>query len=407
MNNFFASVERVLNPSLVGKPLAVCGDPNERRGIVLAKCEVAKKAGVKTGDTVWMAKQKCPGIQIVSPTRGAYSKYARAVQEIYYRFTNLVESFGQDECWLDVTASRTLFGSGEEIAEKLRNLVKDELSLTISVGVSWNKTFAKLGSDIKKPDAVTVINRANFKEIVWNLPAQDMLGVGRKTAKLLNKLGVRTIGDLANFDEVALKAHIGIHAEKIIRAARGECDEPVEDFHTTDDVKSVGNGATLPRDLTTLKEVEKVIYVLSEEVGTRMRRKGVRGTTISLGVRDSDLRWHGAQTTIHTPTSHAKTITKSALEIFSKLWLDKNSTHSDVTLEPIRSLRVSVSNLTTGEASQLDMFTQSEDEKTKKFDKLFDSLRQKYGSKIVAFGTAQGSELDINFDSGCPINPKD
>lgn len=377
LNNFFASVERVLNPSLLGRPLAVCGDPKERKGIVLAKCETAKAAGIRTGDTVWMAKNKCPDIQIVIPQHREYSKYAKLVREIYYRFTDKVESFGQDECWLDVTASEKLFGDGAIIADRLRQIIKDELGLTISVGVSWNKTFAKLGSDIKKPDAVTVISKNNYKQLVWPLPVNEMLFVGRKTARLLAKLGVKTIGELAAFDIEVLKTHIGISAERIILAARGECDEPVEDFHTVDDVKSVGNGTTLSRDLTNIKDVEKVIYNLAEEVATRMRRKGVKGTTVNLGIRDSNLRWHGAQATIALATSHAPIITTTALEIFKKfdIW-------------PVRSLRVSVSNLSDGAREQIDMFA---DKKSEKFDELFDELRKKHGTDAIAFGTGVGS----------------
>jgi len=375
LNNFFASVERVLDPSLVGRPLAVCGDPEERRGIVLAKCEMAKALGIKTGDTVWKARQLCPDIQIVTPRHNEYSRFSRMVQEIYYRFTDKVESFGQDECWLDVTGSKNLFGDGTEIANEIRKLVKSELGLTISVGVSWNKTFAKLGSDLKKPDATTVISQENFKQIVWPLPVSEMLFVGRKTARLLAKLGVKTIGELASFDIIILKTHIGIAATKIITAARGECDEPVGNFHDHEDVKSVGNGATFPYDLMTKKEVHKEVYVLSEQVAARMRKKNVQGTTVNLGIRDSKLLWHGAQTTLASPTSNAKEIMVAALEIYDKLWLSN---------EPIRSLRVSVTNLSSLLAKQVDMFT---DKKAERFDELFDDLRKKYGANIVSFGT--------------------
>jgi len=379
LNNFFASVERVLDSTLAGRPLAVCGDPQLRRGIVLAKCEMAKAAGVKTGDTVWMAKSKCPNIQIVTPQHNEYGRFAKLVREIYYRFTDKVESFGIDECWLDVTGSQQLFGDGVTIANELRRLVREELGLTISVGVSWNKTYAKLGSDIKKPDATTVINRENYKTVVWQLPVNEMLMVGRKTTRLLHKLGVKTIGELAHFDIEVLKTHIGIMAKHIIKAARGECHETVDDYHHVDDVKSVGNGATYPRDLVNLKQVNHELYLLAESVASRMRKKGVRGTTINLGIRDKNLRWHGAQDTIQTPTSHARTITNAALKIFDK-----------VGFFPIHSLRVSVSNLTTDRAEQIDLFTIDQSKKQDKLDNLFDELRNKHGKDAVQFGTGLG-----------------
>ncbi|MCL2756173.1 MAG: DNA polymerase IV [Firmicutes bacterium] len=397
LNNFFASVEVMLNPELLGNPVAVCGDPEERKGIVLAKCEMAKKAGVKTGDTVWMAEQKCPGIQIVKPKHNRYGEFSRKVRDVYYKFTDKIESFGIDECWLDVTDSMTLFGTGEEIAYKIKSAVKEELGLTISVGVSWNKTFAKLGSDIKKPDAVTVVSRENYHRVVWKLPVQDMLFVGRKTARMMEKLSIKTIGDLANFNPDLLAARIGITAYRLVEAAQGECDSEVKEFHYKSDVKSVGNGTTLPKDLFTLKEVEQVIYILSEEVGTRMRRKCVRGYTINVSVRDENLKWIGAQESIKTPTDNARTITDAAINIFCKLTrIDRKRQELAY---PVHSIRVAVSNLTQDKCAQLDLFNDGsgEDAETE-LTNIFDKIRKKHGSKSLAYGVALGGQMELDFE---------
>jgi len=387
LNNFFASVEVILNPELKGKPIAVCGDPEQRRGIVLAKCEIAKRAGVKTGDAVWMAEQKCPGIIIVKPRHKKYSHYSKLVREIYYRYTDRVESFGIDECWLDVTASSKMFGSGEEIAEKLRKDVKNQLGLTISIGVSWNKTYAKIGSDIKKPDAVTIINYENYKQIIYPLPVDNMLFVGRKTKSLFEKLNIKTIGDLASYDVALLKSRLGVNAEKLVACARGEDKEAVRSFHETEPVKSVGNGATIHRDLTTLREIERAIYVLAEEVGTRMRRKGVEGFTVSLSLRNPELKWVGAQASIQRPTHSAPTITKTAMEILDRIW-DQN---------PIRSLRIAVSGLTYDKAKQLDLFLDSQGKKDE-LSSVFDKVRSKHGSSSLGLALGRGSELEMEFE---------
>jgi len=397
LNNFFASVEVILEPLLIGKPVAVCGDPEERKGIVLAKCERAKKCGVRTGDAVWMAMQKCPDIQIVKPQHNKYGKFSKKVRDIYYRFTDKIESFGIDECWLDVTDSKKLFGTGEQIAYKIKELVKQELELTISVGVSWNKTYAKLGSDLKKPDAVTVINRENYKRLVWPLPVQDMLFVGRKTARMFEKLSIKTIGDLANFDEKLLEARIGIMAKRLVQAARGDCNDQVSSAHNHRQAKSVGNGTTTPRDMTTLKEVIQVVYILAEEVATRMRRKKLRGYTINLSIRDEDLRWQGAQSSIKAPTDNARIVVDTAIDIFCKLVkIDKKN--QDLPF-PIHSIRVSVSNLTHDRHSQLDIFNDStENDEESKITKAFDKIRSKYGANKLAYGTVLGGQMNIDFE---------
>lgn len=200
MNNFYASVECLYNPALRGKPVAVGGDVEARHGIILAKNYEAKKYGVQTGEALWQAKQKCPGLTIVPPSFEKYLRFSRLAREIYGCYTDRIESFGLDECWLDLTGSERLFGGGKAVADKLRERIKFELGVTISVGVSHNKIFAKLGSDMKKPDATTVITRENYKDVVWPLPVSDLLFVGPATTRKLARYGIHTIGQLAQAD---------------------------------------------------------------------------------------------------------------------------------------------------------------------------------------------------------------
>jgi len=401
LNNFFASVEMLVRPELRGKAIAVCGDPEKRSGIVLAKSEPAKKCGVKTGMAIWEAKQLCPEILIVSKSC-SYSKYSRIVRDIYYRYTDKVEAMGGDECYLDVTESLQLLTKnaklntknvGEYIADNIRETIKKEVGLTVSIGVSWNKTYAKLGSDLKKPDATTVISRDNYKQVVYPLPVNNLLYVGRKTVRLLEKLNVHTIGDLAEFDPKVLAGHIGINAYRMVEAARGDDRDEVTGYDYTREVKSVGNGTTLPHDLTTLKEIEQVVYLLSEEVAFRMRKKGVKGHTVSLSVRNTSLAWSGAQESVACATNASQTITATAMRIFKKIWIcNANS------VKPVMSLRVAVSNLTKDSRIQLSLLDDMHENKNDKLSAVFDDIRFKYGSSSVMFANGIGGEFQLHFD---------
>ena len=255
MNNFYASVECMLNPSLKGYPVAVCGSVEERHGIVLAKNYPAKAYGVATGEAVWQAKEKCPDLIVVPPHYEEYIKYSKLAREIYQRYTNQVEPYGMDECWLDITG----FGVGDPtaVAHEIRNTIKSELGLTVSVGVSFNKIFAKLGSDMKKPDAVTTIPHDTFREKIWSLPASDLLFVGRATKRFLDRFCIRTIGDLANTQPEFLKSHIGVNGLKLWRYANGYDDSPVMKQDYKSPVKSVGHGTTTVEDLKS-KVVDKM-----------------------------------------------------------------------------------------------------------------------------------------------------
>ena len=295
MNNFFATVECRGRDDLVGKPVAVGGDAEARHGIILAKNYEAKSYGIRTGESILEAKKKCPKLVILPAHYDEYIKVSRAARAIYSDYTNLIESFGIDECWIDVTDSEYLFGGGEKIADEIRGRIKRELGVTVSVGVSFNKVFAKLGSDMKKPAATTVISRENFKNTVWVLPAEDLLFVGRATKRRINTLGIYTIGDLATADSELLLRFMGKNGIMLQNFALGRDNAPVLRNEAAYPVKSVGNSTTAPRDIKTEREAEIVFAVLCESVAVRLRAEGKKCTTVRISVRSSDLSWFSKQ----------------------------------------------------------------------------------------------------------------
>lgn len=316
LNNFFASVEIALNPEYAGKPLIVCGDPKKRHGIVLAKSEEAKKLGIKTAETVYSALKKCPDLLLVSEHFHEYKRYSRMVKEIYARYTEKIEECSIDECSLDVTESVMLFGSGEEIAEKIRREVKEELGVTVSVGVSFNKVFAKLASELKKPNAVTIISKENYKEKVFPLPVSNLLFVGEATRRELNKIGIYTIGDLANTDEGLLTRILGKRGRQLRVYARGEDEEPVHWEKKIEDLKSIGNSTTLPLDITDREEIKRWFYALSESVTARQRAAGVgKANTVHIVIRNEKLQDFTCQTKV-PPTALCGDVAKTAFLLF-------------------------------------------------------------------------------------------
>ncbi len=385
-NSFFASVESALNPALKDVPMAVGGSVEARHGIILAKNELAKKYNVQTAETIFSAKKKCPDLVIVPPHHELYEEYSDKINAIYLEYTDLVERFGIDESWLDVTGSRTLFGSGEEIAETLRRRVREELGITISVGVSFNKAFAKLGSDYKKPDATTVISRENFKEIVYPLPVGDLLFVGRSTREALSKLRIKTIGDLAESREDAIRKLLGKSGEVIYRYARGEDDSPV-DPHAHDEVKSVGNGMTFRRDLCSEKDILCGITHLSESIAVRMRKKGVKCTVVQVTIKSPDMHSIQRQEKLSSPTNLAKDITDKAMEIIHRNWNMRN---------PIRMLTVTGSGMISeNEAVQLSFFDTQKDLRHENLEKAIDKIRDKYGSDAVKSANIIDNDIGI------------
>lgn len=385
INNFYASVEILKNPALAGKPVAVCGDPQKRHGIILAKSMPAKTAGVKTGEAIWEALKKCPDLILVPPDYKSYSEFSALVYNIYTEFTPNVESFGLDECWLDVTGCQKLFGSGLEIAERIRSTVKERTGgLTISIGVSFTKVLAKLGSDLKKPDAITVIDRGNYKKVAWSLPVSEMLYVGRATAGKLNKFNINTIGDLALADRDFLIRQFGKVGEKLSDYARGTDKEEVKCYTERRIPESVGNGTTTPEDITNIGDATSVIYALSEMIGFRLRQYDMLAGGVSLYFRDKTFNGYGKQTKLFSPTDTAFDISEAAVSILK-------SSYDFATQPPLRMVTVGTYNLTSrGDYIQTSIF---EDNYQKKFglENSIDKLRQKYGYSILKRGVTLGT----------------
>ena len=383
LNCFFASVELLSYPALRDVPVAVCGDPESRHGIVLAKNEAAKQLGVKTAETIWQARQKAPHLITLPPHHSLYKEYSRKVNAIYGQYTDLVEPFGIDESWLDITGSMHLFGGdGKAIADRLRARLRQELGLTISVGVSFNKIFAKLGSDYKKPDATTVIDRDNWKDIVWPLPVGDLLGVGHSTRELLHQYGVETVGQLAEFPRQNLETLLGKHGAQLHDYANGLESSPVRPQHEAEPVKSVGNGTTFPRNLTRWEEVRSGLAVLSDSVAGRLRRYGMYCGGVALTIRNAQFRQFSRQMRLDSPTHLQKDIYRAALALAQQSW------HAP---DPIRALTITALYLTENADSfeQLDLLggeAPRRSEKQEKLEQAMDAIRGKYGKSAITFG---------------------
>lgn len=378
LNNFYASVELLSHPELKGRPVAVAGDVEARHGIVLAKNYEAKARGVQTAEALWQAKQKCPDIVFLPPHFELYEQYSHAAREIYYDYTDMIEPFGLDECWLDVTGSLGIYGDGKRIADDIRKRMKKELGLTVSVGVSFNKIFAKLGSDMKKPDATTTITEADFKDKIWGLPASDLLFVGSKTDKKLKTFGIRTIGDLATTDPCLLKCLLGKNGLSLYEAANGRDSSPVSLFGSSPPPKSIGNSTTPPRDLVSENDVDIILYQLCENVSMRMRREGVVCRTVQVSVRYRDLSTLERQMKSDYPNRTARSLFLSAKSLMKKHRL---------TDEPIRSLGVRATDLLRSDTEQLSfspdiMVIQREET----LEGVVDGLRKRFGSPALRRG---------------------
>ena len=372
-NCFYASVETVLNPELRGKAVAVCGSEEERHGIVLAKSEKAKKAGVTTGMPNWKARELCPDLIIVKPHFEYYSKFSKMLREIYERYTDYIEPFGLDECWLDVTKS---IKPPMEIAGEIRQAVKDELGLTVSIGVSFNKVFAKLGSDYKKPDAITEITEENYKNIVYPLPCGDILYCGRSTREQLNRIGVFTIGELAALKPEYMQMKFGKNGMELWNYANGLDVSEVAHKDHIEPPKSIGHGITCVEDLKTTEEAEAVIYALCQDIGLKLRGTRVRARGVSLGIKDKDLSYASYREKLEFPTQDEAKIAKVACEILRKRHDPRRS---------IRALTVTAINLESEEEiEQIDMFFDYEArEKQERLNEVIDIIKNEYGKDAI------------------------
>lgn len=376
MNNFYASVECMLSPELKQYPVAVCGSVEERHGIVLAKNYKAKAFKVATGDAVWQAKQKCPDLVVVPPHYEEYLKYSKLAKAIYCDYTNQVEPYGMDKCWLDISGTKKLFGNPVDVANEIRERIKFELGLTISVGVSFNKIFAKLGSDYKKPDAVTVFEKETFREKIWGLPASDLLGVGRVTTRVLNNYCIRTIGDLANSDYDFIKRILGKNGVSLWLYANGRDNSTVKDIKFVSPVKSIGHGITTVVDLSNEEEVWRVFLELTQGNGHKLRVHQKVAKAVAIYVRDNTLFSKQWQTQMQMVTQLPLVLAQYAFQLFKKRYDWRN---------PIRSVTIQAINLFPQDMpQQIDLFCDYERaEKQEKLDGCVEKLCQRFGKRCI------------------------
>ncbi len=374
LNNFYASVECLYRTGLRGKPVAVSGNAEARHGIILAKNNLAKSVGVKTGEAIWQAKQKCPDLICVPPDFKKYLRFSCMAKSIYADYTNIIESFGIDEVWLDLSNTERMFGTGEDVATAIRRRLREELGITASVGVSFNKIFAKLGSDMKKPDATTVITEENFRYKVWPLPVGELLYVGRATQRKLANRGIMTIGHLARSDLRELKLQLGVWGETLWRFANGLDVAAVRQSDDEQMVKSIGNSTTTPRDLMNEQDVRLIVYVLAESVAARMRRHGVKCRTVEISVRNTELQSFERQAKLSAPAQTSNEIAARAMELFAANYRWEL---------PIRSLGVRGSDLVTADQHlQLDLFGGCKIEDAAA-DKAVDDIRRRFGHNSI------------------------
>ena len=375
-NCYFASVEMISRPELKNVPMAVAGDAEVRHGIILAKNEPAKKYGIKTAEAIWQAKAKCPELVLVDAHHKKYEFYSKKLREMYAEYTDRVEPFGLDECWLDMTGMVSDYGEAEEVALEIRNRVKEEFKLTCSVGISFNKVFAKLGSDYKKPDATTVFSDSNWKEMIWPLPVEDLLFVGKHTAEKLTKINVKTIGDLAKTDGEYINRYLGKTGVMLWEYANGLDDAPVAESGYKRIPKSVGNSTTTAEDMTSDRQIERTLHMLSESVAERLRKHNLKGNVVQITVRDRDLGIYEKQKIIYRPTDDAKVIYAAARELFKESY-DWN--------KGVRSIGVRCTKLVRADSGeQLTIFSEiKKEESDDRLNKAIDEINRRYGSSVI------------------------
>jgi len=377
-NSFYASCECLLNPTLKNVPMAVCGNPENRHGIILAKNELAKKYDIKTAETIYQAMRKCPQLVLVRSHHSFYEEISKKCNDIYKEYTDMVESFGIDESWLDVTASQKLFGSGKKIADEIRRRFKEEIGITCSVGVSFNKTIAKLASDYKKPDATTVIDKENFKKIVWPMDVSALLYAGKSATVVLNKHNIYTIGDLAEADRNTVTKHLGKLGGLLSDYANGIDDSPVESVYTHHTPKSVSNGSTFDHDLTTFNEIKLGIMHLSDSLSERMKEQHVKCTVLSTQIKYSDFTVVSRQRQLDFSTNLMHDIWGICLELFYEIYNKK----------PVRAITLAGAQLVSDKDNfmQFSLFDDGLRQKHENVESAVDSIRKKYGTQALSVG---------------------
>ncbi len=384
LNAFYASVEMNENPDLRGKPIAVCGSVEDRHGIVLTASYPAKKFGVKTGSAIWQARQACPGLICVPPHYDLYIKYSKLVRRIYAEYTDTIEPFGMDESWLSLPyGGGDLEGFGQEIANEIRCRVHEEIGLTVSIGVSFSKIFAKLGSDLKKPDAVTVISRENYRDKVWPLPVSDLLYVGPATTRKLLNRNIHTIGELATSAPELLRRLLGVNGIYLWRFATGEDHSPVMPSGYVSPIKSVGHGTTCVCDLESDYAVWRVLYELAQDVHHRLRQNELMAQGVQLTVKDKDLFSRQYQVPLPFPSQSPLEIASAGFDLFRMRY---------TWMKPVRALTIRGINLiSVNQPVQLDLFQDAERrERRRRLDNAVDDLRSRFGYKAICAGSLMG-----------------
>ena len=402
-NCYFASVEMISRPELRNVPMAVAGDAKVRHGIILAKNEPAKKYGIKTAEAIWQAQAKCPDLVLVDAHHEKYEFYSKKLREMYSEYTDKVEPFGLDECWLDMTGIVSDYDEAEEVALEIRNRVKEEFKLTCSVGISFNKVFAKLGSDYKKPDATTVFTDRNWQEKIWPLPVSDLLFVGKHTADKLAKINVKTIGDLAKTDVEFINRYLGKNGVGLLEYANGLDDSPVAESGYKRIPKSVGNSTTTAEDMTSDRQIERTLHMLSESVASRLRRHGLKGTVVQITVRDRDLGIYEKQGILYRATDDAKDIYQAARDLF------KNSYDWN---KGVRSIGVRCTKLVRSDSGeQLSLFAEAQkSERDERLNKAIDDINRRYGTGVIrSAAEAESASKENKADNIVkdPFHPED
>lgn len=378
-NSYYASVECLYTPEIRQKPVAVSGNPEARHGIILTKNTLAKRFGVKTGEPIWMAREKCPDLVCVPPDFPLYTRFSDKMRRIYEQYSSRVESFGLDEVWIDLSQPGFSFADGAQVADEIRCRIREELGITISVGVADNKVLAKLGSDMKKPDAVTVLSPTGFRTRIRDLPAQDLLYVGPRTAQKLARLGVHTIGQLAACQDSVLLGLLGKNGLMLKAFANGQDRSPVATLDHHRCIKSIGNSTTPPHDLTTRDDARCIYYLLAESVAARLRQGGFRARCISISARTPDLVTRSHQLALKRPTNLTDEIAAAAMTLFDERFAR--------TL-PYRSVGLCCGALTPDdEPVQLDfMGDETQRIRAERLERSIDSLRSRYGHQIIQRG---------------------
>ena len=393
-NNFFASCECLERPELKDVPMAVAGDPEDRVGVVVAKNELAKRYGVKTTDTVYAARKKCPDIVFVPPRHGLYSRISKRVNAIYCEYTELVEPASIDESYLDVTQALPFYGlEPVALADELRRRVREEIGITISVGVSFCKVFAKMGSDYKKPDATTLITRENYRDLLWPMPVSDLLFAGNAAVKKLCQREIRTIGDLARARPEALKQWLGKQGELLWRYANGIDDAPVHPFGEAREIKSVSRGRTFRRDLVSWMDIRTAVIYLTDEVARNLRRHALKGEVVSVQIRRPDMTEISRQVTLPRHTYLQHELQRTALQLVKDNWREG---------DPIRAMTVGVAKLLPADqaAEQLSLFDLMDDTardrgRQERLEAAVAALRQKHGSASITLGCQENEDLGL------------